>query len=63
MSLYRARAKEIKDSWYILCPVCRTRIELEECPVPGGMNNNIETCAECGSDIEVQPPPEKRVGF
>lgn len=53
MSIHRAKAKETKDNWYVRCPVCGTRIKLDECPIPGGMNNNIETCYECGTDIAV----------
>ncbi len=56
MSIHRAKAKERENGWYIRCPVCRARLKLDECPIPGGMNNNIETCCECGADIEVQPP-------
>jgi hypothetical protein len=63
MSIHRAKAKEGRDGWYIRCPVCRTRIELVECPIPGGMNNNIETCFECGADIEVQPSSEDNKTF
>ncbi len=36
-------------------PICKARLCLDECPVPGGMGNNIETCCECGADIQVQP--------
>ena len=63
MSIHRAKAKGMKDGWYICCPVCRVRIELSECPIPGGMNNNIETCYECGADIEVQPSSEDTIRF
>jgi hypothetical protein len=55
MTIYRARARKSKDGWYVKCPICKTRLNLDECPVPGGMANNIETCCECGIDIEVQP--------
>jgi len=55
LTIYKAKVKEKEDGWHIRCPVCRARIELDECPAPGGMNNNIETCYECGVDIEVQP--------
>jgi len=61
MSMHRAKAKEKKKGWYIRCPICRVRIELDECPIPGGMNNNIETCFECGADIEVQPSLEDTI--
>ena len=63
MSIYRAKARERKHSWYIQCPLCGARIELDECPIPGGMNNNIETCYECGADIEVQPPSKNAITF
>jgi hypothetical protein len=53
MSIHKAKAKDTRNGWYIRCPVCRSRIELDECPIPGGMNNNIEVCYECGMDIEV----------
>jgi len=58
MSIHRVKAKEKRDGWYIRCPVCRTKIDLDECPISGGMNNNIEICFECGTYIEVQPPSE-----
>jgi len=61
MSIHRAKAKEGKDGWYVRCPICRARLELDECPIPGGMNTNIETCYECRADIEVQPPSEDTI--
>jgi len=60
MTMHRAKAKESKNGWYIRCPVCRSRIKLDECPVPGGMGNNIEICYECGVGIEVQPLEDKK---
>jgi hypothetical protein len=63
MSIHKAKAKDTRNGWYIRCPVCRSRMELEECPIPGGMNNNIEVCYECGVDIEVQPPSEGNKTF
>ncbi|NWF77647.1 MAG: hypothetical protein HXY36_03530 [Chloroflexi bacterium] len=62
MSIRKAKAKDTRNSWYIRCPVCGSRIELDECPIPGGMNNNnIEVCYECGADIEVQPPVDENI--
>ncbi len=58
MSIPKAIAKDTSNGWYIRCPVCKSRMELDECPIPGGMNNNIEVCYECGVDIEVQPSSE-----
>lgn len=58
MSVHSTIAKEIRVGWYVKCPVCGTRIDLDRSPVPGGMECNIETCFECGADIEVNPPPE-----
>lgn len=55
MTIHRAKARRSKDGWYVRCPICKTRLNLSECPVPGGMANNIETCYECSADIEVQP--------
>lgn len=55
MTMRKARARGSVDTWYIKCPECRTRIDLDECPAPGGMVANIETCPECGTYIEVQP--------
>jgi len=55
MSIHKSKARETRSGWYIRCPVCKTRIALDECPVPGGLNCNIEVCCECGADIEVQP--------
>ena len=54
MTKHYAKAKERKDgSYYINCPVCRKRITLSKCPIPGGMESNIEFCPECGCEIEV----------
>jgi len=50
-----AKAKEVKEGWKIKCPICKTDFYLEECPIPGGLGNNIEICPECGAYIEVQP--------
>ncbi len=58
MSLRMAKAEEVRDGWYIKCPVCKTRIDLDRDPAPGGMEANIETCFECGADIEVHPPSD-----
>lgn len=55
----KAFAKETKDGWYIRCSECKTKIDLEECPTPGGMTANIETCYECGIDMAVYPPKSK----
>lgn len=55
MTIYKSKTKENREGWHIICPLCKTKIELTECPVPGGFNNNIEECFECGIDIEVQP--------
>jgi hypothetical protein len=63
MGIHKAKAEDTRNGWYIRCPVCRSRIELDECPIPGGMNNNIEVCYECGVDIEVQPPSEGNKTF
>lgn len=60
MNTYKAKAREVRDGWYIRCPGCRTHLELDECPIPGGMNCNIEICYECGTYIEVEPPSEGR---
>lgn len=60
MSVYMAKAKEVKRGWYIKCPVCKTRIALDRDPAPGGMEANIVTCFECGADTEVHPPHEAR---
>jgi len=60
-TLPKAFAREKGDNWYIRCPECKTKIELEECPVPGGMAANIETCPECGIDIAVYPPKVKSI--
>ena len=53
MTKHNAKAKEKDDCWYVQCPLCRSKIILEECPIPGGMGNNIEFCPECGCEIEV----------
>lgn len=54
MKIRKAKAKERKDgTWYVVCPVCRLRINLDECPAPGGMTFNVEFCYECGAEIEV----------
>lgn len=59
----RTKARERKDiSWYVLCPSCRSRINLDECPIPGGMTYNVEYCYECGAEIEIYPPDEKQGG-
>jgi hypothetical protein len=55
MTIHRAKARRNKDGWYIRCAICKTRLNLSECPVPGGMANSTETCYECNADIEVQP--------
>jgi DNA-directed RNA polymerase subunit RPC12/RpoP len=58
MTLRKAIARERKNgTWYIICPECRSRIDLDECPAPGGMNFNVEFCYECGTEIEVYPSP------
>lgn len=56
MTIRAATARPKATAWYIICPVCRCRITLDGWPEPGGMEANIETCFECGTDIEVQPP-------
>ena len=58
MSVYAAKAKEVRTDWYIKCPVCKTRVNLDRSPEPGGMEANIATCFECGADIVVHPPSE-----
>ena len=58
MTMRKARARGSVDPWYIKCPECRTRIDLDECPAPGGMVANIEICPECSTYIEVQPDSE-----
>lgn len=58
MNIYESKAREVRNGWRIRCPVCRSWTALDECPIPGGMNNNIEVCCECGVDIEVQPPTD-----
>jgi len=56
----RAKARERKDgTWYIICPSCKHRISLTECPAPGGMNYNVEFCYECGAEIEIYQISEK----
>ena len=55
MTIRKAKVIKNADAWYIKCPECRARIDLYECPAPGGMVANIETCFECGTYIEVQP--------
>lgn len=63
MRMRRTKAKERKDGmWYILCPNCKSRIDLDECPVPGGMTYNVEFCYDCGIEIEVQPQLEDGKG-
>jgi len=54
----KARTIETADTCHIRCPECRTRIDLDECPAPGGMVANIEICPGCGAYIEVQPCSE-----
>ncbi|MEW6455263.1 MAG: hypothetical protein AB1410_00930 [Acidobacteriota bacterium] len=57
MRVRKAKAKERKNgTWYIRCPVCKSRIDLDECPIPGSMTFNVEFCYECGAEIEVCPP-------
>jgi rRNA maturation endonuclease Nob1 len=58
MTIRKAKAIENAGAWHIRCPECKARIDLDECPVPGGMVANIETCFECGTHIEVQPRKE-----
>jgi hypothetical protein len=55
MSPNQAFAKQQKgrDKWDARCPEDRTRIILEECPTPGGVVPNIETCFECGTDMVI----------
>jgi rRNA maturation endonuclease Nob1 len=60
MKVRKATAKERKDgTWYVICPSCRSRIDLDECPIPGGMTYNAEFCYECGTEIEVYSSSEK----
>jgi len=60
MKISRAKAIERKNgTWYIICPSCKSRINLEECPIPGGMTYNIEFCYEYGAEIEVYSQPKK----
>jgi len=61
MSLRKSKAKQRKDgTWYIVCPSCRHRIDLDECPIPGGMTYNVEFCYECGAEIEVYQEFERQ---
>jgi transcription initiation factor IIE alpha subunit len=55
MKVHRAEAKGKEGGWYIHCPGCRTRMALDRPPESGGMEANIETCSECGADIQVHP--------
>jgi len=55
----QAIARRSGDEWYIKCPVCGARIELEECPAPGGMAHNVEFCPECQTEIEIIPSEEE----
>jgi len=59
MKLRKAKSRQRKDgSWYVICPVCKSRITLDECPAPGGMTFNVEFCNNCSAEIEVQPSLE-----
>ena len=57
MTTYTAKATEKwiegEVSWFMRCPVCKCRWQLDECPAPGGMVPNIESCPECGTDIQI----------
>jgi hypothetical protein len=56
MKLRKAKSRRRKDgAWYIICPVCKSRITLDECPSPRGMTFNVEFCNNCSAEIEVQP--------
>jgi len=60
MEIREVKAKEKRDgTWYVTCPACRSRIDLDECPIPGGMTYNVEFCYDCGAEIEVQPSKAK----
>jgi len=54
MKIRKVAAKEARNGyWYIACPVCRSRIDLDECPISGGMTYNVEFCYECGAEIGI----------
>jgi rRNA maturation endonuclease Nob1 len=60
MKIRRAEARERKNgAWYVICPLCKSRINLDECPIPAGMTYNVEFCNACGTEIEIYPPSEK----
>jgi len=54
---YRAKATEkwIEGAvfWFVRCPECKCKWQLDECPAPGGMALNIEPCPECGIEIQI----------
>ena len=54
---YRAKATEKciggEICWFVRCPECKCKWQLDECPAPGGMALNIEPCPECGADIQI----------
>lgn len=58
MSTLQAIAKKKGELWWIKCPECETRFELDECPAPGGMGYNVEFCPECGAEILIIPEKE-----
>jgi len=61
MEIKKVKVKERKDgTWYVICPLCRSRIDLDECPIPGGMAYNVEFCYECGTEIKVYPQSVKQ---
>ena len=39
--------------WFVRCPECKCRWQLDECPAPGGMALNIEPCPECCTEIQI----------
>lgn len=55
MAVLEAKAQLRGKRWFVKCPECETRFELDTDPAPGGMEANIEFCPECGAYIEVQP--------
>lgn len=40
--------------WFVRCPRCKCRWQLDECPAPGGMALNIEPCPECGTYVQIK---------
>ena len=52
----KALARRRGHVWYVVCPLCKKKVFLDECPAPGGMGYNVEFCPECGTKIEVIPP-------